>query len=173
MDIYNTFERENHLKPDFDKIAFETLSGWDLGWEILETINIAESPADDKELSKRFSPGQKALYFFWYLDAAVTNGGFIQFYWNELAYLLPTIKEGLKLINDTDLLHLLELADGYYKSVKIQFDELRSTNNYAAIGETFELFEMYDDQYYRIHDDTMELLEKYIKSYPDNFVNLI
>jgi hypothetical protein len=95
MEIYNVFEKENHLQPIFEKERFDNLHGWEFGWEILSFINIAKSDDNERELSKRFSPGQKALYFFWYLDAQVTNGGFIQFYTNGYRNYLPTIIEGL------------------------------------------------------------------------------
>jgi hypothetical protein len=74
MELYNSFDKDNHLQPVFDKAKFDTLHGWDFGWEILEPINIAKGDEDEFQLSKRFSPGQKALYFIWYLDAQVTNG---------------------------------------------------------------------------------------------------
>ncbi|RZK02935.1 MAG: hypothetical protein EOO46_18225 [Flavobacterium sp.] len=78
--MYNEFDSANHLKPDFDRKQFQELNGSDLGWELLEPINIAADDQDSEiELSKRLSPGQKALYFIWYLDGQVTNGGFIQF----------------------------------------------------------------------------------------------
>ena len=79
IELYNTFESDNQLKPDFEKSTFDNLHSWDLGWAILRPINIAADKNQEKLLSKRLSPGQKLLYFFWYLDAEVTNGGFLQF----------------------------------------------------------------------------------------------
>ena len=114
MEAFTIFDKDNHLQPAFNKTEFETLHGWDFGWEILSTINIAESGDDDEALTRRFSPGQKALYFFWYLDAAVTNGGFVQFYWNDYQRYLPAIKNGLQIIGDTELLQLVEEADHKY-----------------------------------------------------------
>src|ERR1700679_2039140 len=114
LEYYNIFDKKHHLQPVFDKAAFNTLRGWDFGWAVLKTINIAGNRADNAEFSKRFSPGQKALYFFWYLDAQVTNGGFIQFFWNGYREYLPPIIDGLKLINDTALLNLIYKADEEY-----------------------------------------------------------
>ena len=108
MELYNTFDTTNHLQPLFDKTQFDTSHGWNFGWAVLEPINIAKGKEDEKLLAKRFSPGQKALYFFWYLDAGVTNGGFIQFYWNDNRKYLPPIIDGLKLIGDTSMLDLVE-----------------------------------------------------------------
>jgi len=171
MDVFDVFEKENHLKPDFDKKKFSVLKGWDLGWELLEPINIAQSPDDDKELSKRFSEGQKALYFFWYLDAQVINGGFFQFYWNGFRNYLPTIKKGLSLIGDNALIDLIDLADKYYTSNQSQFQTLWKSGDYSAANEVLPEFDTYDDIYYQIHDNTMECLETYARNFPDEFVN--
>jgi hypothetical protein len=99
-ELFNTFDQDNHLRPVFDKSLFETLHSWKFGYAILETINIAKSKEDENLLSKRLSRGQKALYFIWYLDAQVTNGGFIQFYWNGYSRYLPAIICGLILVGD-------------------------------------------------------------------------
>jgi hypothetical protein len=130
---YNTFERENHLRPDFNKSLFNKLHSWDFGWEILEPINIACNREDDKLLSKRFSPGQKALYFFWYLDAQVTNGGFIQFYWNGYREYLAPIINGLKLIGDKVLQDLLEKADKQYLANKDKFEIQREKADWVPL----------------------------------------
>ena len=170
MKVFDIFEQENHLKPAFEKNKFDILQGWDFGWEILETINIADSIDDDEELSKRFSPGQKALYFFWYLDAQVTNGGFIQFYYNDYRDYLPTIKEGLKLIGDMELLKLIEVVDETYLLNKQLFDEQITKGDIASIYKILPKFSTYDETYFKIHDATMELIEKYARINPEEFV---
>ena len=121
IELYNVFDKGDHLQPEFDKAVFEVLHSWDFGWAILEPINIASDRSNDKLLSHRFSPGQKALYFFWYLDAQVTNGGLIQFYWNDYQEYIPPIITGLKLINDEALLQLLEKAETLYRANENKF----------------------------------------------------
>lgn len=172
MKAFDIFEPENHIKPVFEKNKFNQLKGWDFGWEILETVNVAESSDDDEELSKRFSPGQKALYFFWYLDAQVTNGGFVQFYWNDYRRYLPTIIAGLTLIGDTDLIELVEMADKEYVLNKQYFDEQVIKGDIAAVYKNLEKFSEYSDRYFEIHDRTMDLIESYVRVHPDEFVTL-
>src|SRR5262245_38855970 len=112
METYSTFNKSNHLRPDFSKHKFETLQSWEFGWELLQQINIATNQEDSEaELSRRLSPGQKALYFFWYLDGQVTNGGFIQFYWNGYRKYYSAILQGLQLICDDDMLQLVKNAE--------------------------------------------------------------
>ncbi|PKP50743.1 MAG: hypothetical protein CVT94_00960 [Bacteroidetes bacterium HGW-Bacteroidetes-11] len=172
QDLFNVFDLNNHLKPDFDKTRFDTLHGWDFGWAILEPINIAKSRDDDKDLSKRFSPGQKALYFFWYLDEEVTNGGFIQYYWNGYRDYIPTIKNGLKLIGDSSVIGLIDKADKEYLANKDKFVLQRKMDDWEPLYNDLKKFDEYDQIYYKIHDQTMELIEKYIRLHPNDFVNL-
>lgn len=170
MELYNTFDPSSHLQPLFDKTTFDTSHGWDFGWAVLQPINIAKGKEDETSLARRFSQGQKALYFFWYLDAEVTNGGFIQFYWNDNRKYLPPIIEGFKLIGDSSMLDLVNKADGEYLKHKEQFILQRQKDDWQPLYDNLKKFEDYDSTYYLTHDKTMELIEKYARQHPDEFV---
>jgi len=172
MEIFNTFDKANHLQPDFDKAKFDTLHGWDFGWEILQLIDVARGDEDEIKLSSRFSPGQKALYFFWHVDAQVTNGGFIQFYWNGYGKYIPPILNGLKLIGDSAMYNLVVAADEEYQRNKMHFDSKRTMSGMQSLYEDLKKFDEYDSAYYEIHETTMGLLEKYARQNPDDFVKL-
>ena len=116
MYTYQQFDSSNHLQPTIDKTRFDTTHGWDFGWMLLEPTNIATDQENSEiELSKRLSRGQKALYFIWYLDAEVTNGGFIQFYWNGYGKYVSAIKDGLNLIGDSNIINIVQGADQAYR----------------------------------------------------------
>jgi hypothetical protein len=159
----------NHLRPELNKTQFDTLKSWDLGWFLLEPINIAKGVDDEVELAKRFSKGQKALYFFWFLDAEVTNGGFIQFYWNGRDMYLPPIIEGLKLIGDKELLDLVNKADKEFEINKKKFEDQREKDDWEPLYDNLKKFDEYDSTYYEIHDKTMTLFEKYARDHPNEF----
>lgn len=172
VELYNTFNKDNHLQPEFNKSAFDTLHSWDFGWAILEPINVVSNKEKEKLFSKRLSPGQKALWFFWYLDAEVTNGGFIQFYWNDYRQYIPPILDGLKLIGDTELIELVKKADNEYLNNKDKFILQREKDNWKPLYNDLKEFETFDNQYYKIRDNTMELIEKYARQNPSEFLNL-
>jgi len=172
MELYNVFDTDNHLQPVFDKTTFDTLHGWDFGWAILEPINIAKGKDDEKLLATRFSPGQKALYFIWYLDAEVMNGGFIQFYWNDNRKYLPPITDGLNLIGDTAMINLVNKADHEYLKHKKQFIFQRQKDDWQPLYDTLKNFDEFDSIYYATHDRTMELIERYARQHPEAFVKL-
>ena len=149
---YNVFDEENHIQPDFDKAKFKTLHGQDLGWAMLEPINLAKSHYHEIELSKRFSPGQKALYFFWYLDAQVKNGGFIQFYWNGYRKYLPAIKEGLELVGDSQVLEIVDSADIEYLGNKDKFLIQKEKDDWKPLYKSLTKFDELDQIFYRLRN---------------------
>src|SRR5215207_3106052 len=153
--IYASFDKANHLQPVIDKQQFDTSHKWEFGWNLLNPINIAPDKEIEKHLSRRLSPGQKALYFFWYLDAEVTNGGFIQFYWNDYRIYLPPINKGLKLIGDSAMLQLIEKVDKEYTKNQSAFKKQKLKDDWSPLYENLKQFDEYDSTYYIIHDRTM------------------
>src|SRR5688572_23434047 len=133
VNYWDKEDPSNQLRPELNKIQFDTLKSWDLGWFLLEPINIAKDVDDEVELAKRFSTGQKALYFFWLLDAEVTNGGFIQFYWNGRDMYFPPIIDGLKLIGDKELLDLIDKADKEFEINKDKFEKQREEDDWEPL----------------------------------------
>jgi hypothetical protein len=169
-DQFAVFDETNHLQPLFDRAIFDTLHGFDFGWAILKPINIASSRDDDKELSKRFSPGQKALYFIWYLDEQVTNGGFVQFYLNGYReYILP-IENGLQLIGDTAMLSLVKKADEEYVINQNEIDSYKLKNSWQPLYDKPFHFSEFDSIYYATNKRMMAYLEQYARKYPSAFV---
>jgi hypothetical protein len=171
-ELYSTYDKDYHLQPEFYKSEFDTLHMWDFGWAILKPINIATDEVSENQLSKRLSPGQKALYFFWYLDAEVTNGGFIQFYWNDYRKYLSPILDGLKLIGDEELIDLIDKADKQYIANKQKFDLQRGKDDWEPLYDSLKEFDVFDSIYYKIHDKSMALIEEYVRHHPSEFVKL-
>jgi hypothetical protein len=172
-ELFNEFNSTNHLKAPLDKMSFDTLHGWDFGWAMLEPINVANVVQNESQLSKRLSPGQKALYFFWYLDAEVTNGGFIQFYWNGYEKYLSPIKAGLSLIGDKEVLKLVNESELEYRKHFGKFEKQKQLGDWGPLYNSLKTFDRLDSIYYEIHDQTMILIEKYARENPNQFAKFI
>jgi hypothetical protein len=172
-DMFDEFIPETHLQPPFEKLQFDTLHSWDFGWAILKPINIAKPGDEEIALSKRLSSGQKALYFFWYLDADVTNGGFIQFFANGKAKYIPAIKKGLEIIGDKAMLDLLIKAEQEYMANQAVFNHVHTREQFSALYKKLKGFEPLDNTFYKLHDATMDRIEAYARQHPEEFVNFI
>lgn len=82
-DPYWEFDTSNHFRPHLNKGDFFHLTGFDFGWFILEPLSkMMKGREYEIERGQQLSYGQKALYYWWYIDAQVRNGGFVQFYYN-------------------------------------------------------------------------------------------
>lgn len=169
-DPYAATDSTNQLRPTINRADFFREKDFDFGWLLLEPINLSDSLATEPNLTKRFSDGQKALYFWWYLDAQVTNGGFTQFYLNEFDIYVPAILRGLKLIGDKEMYNLLKKAHAVYLKNKTEFEDARKENHlmeelYDKIDDLFVL----DVEYYGLNDQTMALIEKYARANTEEF----
>jgi hypothetical protein len=169
---FKYFDPTIQLRPKFSRKKLRELKDWDLAWEILEPINIATTQRSEIGLSKKLSPGQKSLYFFWYLDAEVENGGFIQFYFNKTDHYLPSIIEGLKFLKNRQMLNLINKAESLFqKNVKL-FEKATTTDKFSQLYEKIKGFSELDSKYYKLREKTIVLIEKYIKENPKEFVTL-
>lgn len=169
---FKYFDPTNQLRPTINKQTIAGLDDWDLAWEILEPINIATTRRSEISLSKRLSIGQKTLYFFWYLDAEVENGGFIQFYFNKTDHYLPSILEGLLFIQDKQMIKLLETAETLYKKNEKAFTRIKTVSGFSKLYEKMPGFSALDDKYYKLRDKTIAHIIKYFKQNPKEFVRL-
>jgi hypothetical protein len=169
---FKYFDTAEQLRPTFSKKEFKTLTGWDFVWEILEPINIATTRRSEIGLSKKLSAGQKTLYFFWYLDAEVTNGGFIQFYFNNTDHYLPSIIEGLSFIKDKSMLGLVNEAEQIFQQKQALFKKATTIEAFSKLYDKIKEFSKLDDKYYKLRDKTIAKIEKYIRENPKEFVTL-
>jgi hypothetical protein len=170
---FKYFDPTNQLRPGFSRKKLNELKDWDLAWEILEPINVATTRRSEIGLAKKLSPGQKALYFFWYLDAEVENGGFIQFYHNKTDHYLPSIIEGLRFLKDKQMIDLIEEAeDIFQRNVKL-FEKAKTIESFSKLYEKLKEFSELDTRYYKLREKTIALIENYIKENPKEFVTLI
>jgi antitoxin component YwqK of YwqJK toxin-antitoxin module len=170
-DPYWHFTPEIHYKPKINRADFFTKTAFDFGWLMLEPLSImVDSPEQELEKNLRMSFGQKALYYWWYLDAQVTNGGFVQFYYNGYGQYAPTIVKGLELIGDKKMASLVQKAHNEYLRNKKMLDRYRETDFFGTdVYERLDKLTALDEDYYELHDGTMTKLEEYIRKHPSEF----
>lgn len=170
-DPYWEFDEQNHFKPVIPKQEFEVQSGFDFGWLILEPLSDMILKKDNEiERGRRLSYGQKALYYWWYIDAEVTNGGFVQFYYNDCERYVPTIVKGLEYINDNEMAELIRKADLLYQKRRRVFEKAKDEEGFGdRLYDQLSDFFALDEQYYQMNKQTMLRMEEYIRQHPHEF----
>ncbi len=167
---YDGYNPENQLRPLVDIVDYYAMTDYDLCWLLLEPIDIVDHGEEIVEHAKRLSPGQKMLYFWWFLDGQVNNGGFVQFYYNGYGQYVPAIITGLEHIGDNKTADLVRNAENIYQSKKKEFDKPENSDLFESdlYDELYELSE-YDDQYFE-NKRTIAILESYIRNHPEEFL---
>ncbi len=169
---FSTFDQSRQLLPEVDRERFNALHSWEFAWAIVEPLTLAADKAPEDAFSERLSPGQKALYYFWLLDGEVTNGGFIQFYWNEHRKYLAPVKKGLELVDDPKLLELVEKADRFYLAHEDQFRVQRKLDDWEPLYKGLKEFDQLDAKYYGLRDSAVAGIERYVRAHPGDFVKI-
>ena len=114
-DPYWEFDPSKHFRPKLNKGEFFKLSGFDFAWFVLDPISeFIRDPKGELTKGNTLSYAQKALYYWWYVDAQVTNGGFTQYYYNEYGKYTPTIIKALKHIGDDLMAELINRSYELY-----------------------------------------------------------
>lgn len=169
QDPYWVFEKQTHFRPKLNKGDFFKLTGFDFGWFVLKPISKFVKNIDHEvEKSKSLSYGQKALYFWWYIDGQVTNGGFVQFYYNGYGSYVPTIIKSLQYIGDIKMADLIQRAENIYqKHIKLMNRAKQKDLFGSDLYEKLEEMSALDHEYYKLNDKTMTKIEKYIRKNPN------
>lgn len=171
-DPYWEFKPSQHFRPKLSTGDFYKLTSFDFGWFVIEVISdYLKDRKGELRRGKHLSYGQKAIYYWWYVDAEVTNGGFIQFYYNGYARYIPTIIKGLRHIDANKMADLISRSYELYlkKSKKIKRARLGGLQAFSNLYEEIKDFDELDEEYYDLHDQTMKNIEKYIRNNAHEF----
>jgi hypothetical protein len=158
------------LLPKISRIEFDTLKDWNLGWRLLEPVRVATNESDEEQLLSKLSEGQRSLYVFLDLNSQVTNGGFIQYYWNDYGKFVSELENGLTLIGDTTILKLVRRSEVEYRNNRSFFDRQKQKDDWEPLYDRLKSFDSLDNSYYKHQQGAMVLFEKYIRQHPEQFV---
>ena len=171
-DPYWEFDESQHFRPKLNTGDFYKLVGFDFGWYVLEPISeFIKDRKGELKRGKTLSYGQKALYYWWYVDAQVTNGGFTQFYYNGYGKYVPTIIKALDHIGDNKMAELVNRSYELYlkENKKIKDARQGGLEEFSNLYKEIKDFDELDDEYYDLNDQTMKNIESYIRKNPNEF----
>lgn len=171
-DPYWEFDKSNHFKPKVNTEDFLKLTDYDFGWLILEPIStFIQNEKGELTKGNTLSYGQKALYYWWYVDAQVTNGGFTQFYYNGYGKYVPTIIKSLKYIGDQKMAELVNRSYELYlkENKKIKDARKDGLEAFSNLYKEIKDFDGLDDEYLNLNEQTIKNIEKYIRKNPSEF----
>jgi hypothetical protein len=168
---WKEYDESKHFTATLTQGQIDTLKTWDFCWANVQPILKMMGTHGDWEVDnlKKLAPAQKALFFFWNLDAEVTSGGFIQFYWNGLDYQVEPLIAGLELVGDKDLVKLIKKADAEYKKNEKLFEECRKKGDLHRLYAELKELKSYRTEYENLQNNSVALMESYIRKNSKDF----
>jgi len=115
------------------------------------------------------SYAQKALYYWWYVDAQVNNGGFTQYYYNDYGKYTPTIIKALNHIGDDKMAELINRSYELYlkENKKIKNAQFGSWEEFSNLYKEIKDFDDLSYEYFNLNNQTMKNIENYIRKNPN------
>jgi len=172
-DVYSKTDLNNQVRPQISPVDYYRLSNMEFNWAILNPMSIAvrkyreANNIDLAESVNIISPEQKLLYFWWYLDGQVTNGGFRQFISNGYANYFQPILNGLKLLPDKKYYNLVEKVYVYFLQQKAHV--MNESPEYFSDSFLSDM----DSEYFKIGEQLYKDVELFIRNNQTQFIQPI
>jgi antitoxin component YwqK of YwqJK toxin-antitoxin module len=169
-DIFNQTDPENQIRPEVLLIDYYRLNNMDFNWIILDPMSKAVTEYSEKNKSnlsesiKIISSEQKLLFFWWYLDGQVTNGGFSQFLFNGYDKYFQPILNGLKLLPNKTYYELVEKVYLFYLKEQMGIVDRDKIEKFLSDANA---------EYFRINEQLYKDVENFIRDNQISFIKPI
>ncbi|ACU63591.1 DMP19 family protein [Chitinophaga pinensis] len=160
-DLYSKTDPENQIRPEISPVDYYRLHNMDFNWAVLSPLSkmvaeyLEQNQLDLTEAIAITSPEQKLLFFWWYLDGQVTNGGFSQFIDNGYDKYFPPVLNGLKLLPNKKYYELVEKV--YFRYLKGRLSTINQNNI----------------PYFKINAQLYKDVEAFIREHQEQFIKPI
>lgn len=178
-DEFGSIDNSLVFKPEISKIDYYRLKEMDFNWEILKPLSAKVSSYceankfNHKVGIKILNEEQKALYFWWYLDGQVTNGGFSQFIYNGYDKYFPAILKGLKLLPNKEYYNLVEKVYLYYIQEGLENLDRNKIDYFKNKFYENDFLSKADNLYFKLNNQLYVDFEVFIRKNQTKFIQSI
>lgn len=184
--FYSVYSQKNKISKSFaeflkrpvhkhlTKEILVSVDDTDLEQTIFDNISQLMGASEKNELHAigKLSPGQKAVYSTWEVEAEVNNGGFNQFYFNSSRKFSEMAVDGFRLFGANKFAELIQNANVMHESAKVNLEKYNddTTENFSKSYTNNPLNEL-DTLFYKLYkeEDLHQLKIKYIRSHIKEF----
>jgi hypothetical protein len=132
---------------------------------------IGDDYAREREIVARLSPGVRALYITWWVEAEVNNGGFNQYYWNsagQFADDAPSAFEYFAAHQHADLMRQANAVRSVEAAAIQKYKDKGTIEAFSASYKESQLDPL-DKQFYALSENLSTLRIAKIRSSPSEF----
>jgi hypothetical protein len=175
-DVFNITDPEFQVRPQVSPVNYYRLHAMDFIWIILDPMSRMVTEFSEKtglglaQSIKITCPEQKLLYFWWYLDGQVTNGGFSQFIYNGYDRYFQPVLNGLRLLPDRRYYKLVEQVYAYYLKEGLDTIDRSQIDYFKDKFNDNKLLPHADSEYLKINNQLYEDIENFIRNNQASFI---
>lgn len=119
------------------------------------------------------SHGQQLLLSYDYVREQVMQGGFIQLIQNGYIHLLPQMPGWLNEVGDVEMSQLLDDVLKVYVLNHELLDKKTTVEEFAMLYQELKEFEILDERFYNLNDNTRDLILNYASKHIEDFVKVV
>lgn len=165
--------RKIYTRLDADTLS--SISDDKLEQAIIDYISskFNEDYSNEYQVVISLSPGLRALYSTWLVEAEVNNGGFNQFYWNSSGQFAKESEAGFLLLGALDHYELMKEANMIHEQEKEKMQKYKEKGTLSAFSDSYKETKLnsIDDKFFDLHENLSELRIKYIRSNMGEFIS--
>lgn len=169
MQAFENRKRYSELTPE----VLRTIPDAELEQAVMDFIDcrvahVGRSPRDGLQT---LSPGFRAVYPTWWVEAEVNNGGFNQYFWNSSGELARDAADGFKLLELAELAGLMERAIAVRDR---DAERMKAFKNRGTIEDFSKSYEgnplsALDKEFYALQNDLSKVRIRFIRSQSQQF----
>lgn len=132
---------------------------------------LEERGGQEAEVLASLSPGVRALYHTWLVDAEVCNGGFNQYYWNTEGRHADAAVEAFEFFGAIALAELMREANRVRARDQATMEKFRKRGTLEAFSESYEesSLEPETNRYFELNPSLAALRIAKIRAAPELF----
>lgn len=169
--------REHENRVRYRKLDVVTLNGIvddKLEQSVMDYVDykLGGNYAQEKKIVNGLSPGVRALYITWWLEAEVNNGGFNQYFWNSAGQFSGTLVESLKFFDATKHAELVSEALAVRDAEASAMAEFKRAGTLEAFSESYKHSKLgvIDEKFFKTQEKLSALRIAKIRTNPELFV---
>ncbi len=126
---------------------------------------------EEVEIVGAFSPGVRATYLTWIVEAEVNNGGFNQYYFNTDGKFAAEAVDAFEYFGATQHAALMREANEVRASEAAEMAKFKERRSLEAFSESYEHTKLgpLDDRFYSLAENLSQLRIARIRQMPEQF----
>jgi hypothetical protein len=132
---------------------------------------IGDDDEHAREIVGKLSPGVRALYVTWWVEAEVNNGGFNQYYWNKTGQFAADAVGAFEFFAAAKHAALMREANGVEALEAERMKEFKKRGSLQAFSESYKVSKLgpLDERFYAISENLSALRIAKIRAAPELF----